>query len=319
MRMKLRSRRIGDKNYFISIIIIFLFVVIIIYITLNSKSFKDYLLSSIINYTTNKESTLLLSIKEEITSPKRIIYSSFNKSSLSNKFEFVDIDSIDNFDYENANSEFIEDEEVVVKDNPIVYLYNTHQLEEYETDNESHTIKPNVMIASYMLREKLNNLGINTIVESSNVKEELINRNMGYNMSYHISEENAWKAKNTYPSIKYMFDIHRDSVSYDKSYIDINGIRYAKLLFLVGFEHTKEENNEGFASSLNEIVNSVCEGVSKGVIYKNVSNENGSYNNTIDAISTLIEIGSSYSNIEEVNNTLDCLSNAIDLYIKRDL
>lgn len=44
------------------------------------------------------------------------------------------------------------------------------------------------MISSYILREKLNNLGINTIVETNNMKEFLVKNGYKYNMSYHASE-----------------------------------------------------------------------------------------------------------------------------------
>ena len=57
-----------------------------------------------------------------------------------------------------TGSEYVEDpypEKEVTE--PIVYLYNTHQLEEYKQENqESYNVTPNVMMLSYIVREKLN-------------------------------------------------------------------------------------------------------------------------------------------------------------------
>ena len=48
---------------------------------------------------------------------------------------------------------------------PIIYIYNSHQGENYSMKYlEEYNITPNVLMASRMLSEKLNNLNINTIV-----------------------------------------------------------------------------------------------------------------------------------------------------------
>jgi len=60
--------------------------------------------------------------------------------------------------------------ETVVKEEikPLVYIYNSHPNEEYSKEYlEEHNIVPTVYTAATMLSEKLNNLGINTIVESN--------------------------------------------------------------------------------------------------------------------------------------------------------
>ena len=49
---------------------------------------------------------------------------------------------------------------------PIVYLYNTHQLEEYSSDYlEVYNIKPTVLLASLILKDYLSKMGIDCIVE----------------------------------------------------------------------------------------------------------------------------------------------------------
>ena len=71
-------------------------------------------------------------------------------------------------------SYYIEDPNKVDINNPLVYIYNSHQLENYNNSNlEIYGITPNVLMASYLLKEKLNKNGISTIVEDTNLTEFL--------------------------------------------------------------------------------------------------------------------------------------------------
>ena len=49
---------------------------------------------------------------------------------------------------------------------------------------------------------------------------------------------------NSYKSINYIFDIHRDSVSGDLSRVKINDKSYAKIMFLVGKKNSNYKENE---------------------------------------------------------------------------
>ena len=70
----------------------------------------------------------------------------------------------DSYNPEDLNSSYINDPNPQTIKEPLVYIYNSHQLENYSSNNyEEYNITPNVMMASYLLREKLNNLGIKSI------------------------------------------------------------------------------------------------------------------------------------------------------------
>ena len=57
---------------------------------------------------------------------------------------------------------------------PLIYIYNTHQTEEYrKTNNNSYNITPTVMHASLILQKDLEKLGISSIVEKNSIKEIL--------------------------------------------------------------------------------------------------------------------------------------------------
>ena len=196
-----------------------------------------------------------------------------------------------------------------VIDNPIVYIYNSHQLENYDSSNyEPYNITPNVMMASYLLKEKLNNYNIPTIVEEGNINEFIKINNWDYNYSYIASRYFIEEAKRKYPSIKYFIDIHRDSVTKEYSTAIINDMSYAKVLFVVGLDHDNYKGNLDFANNVN---NRLINGISKGIIKKSGPNVNGIYNQDISSNALLIEVGGYQNKIDEVYNTIDVLANTL--------
>lgn len=265
---------------------------------------KEKLINNLLNETT-KNNTILVSIKDKLTMPNKLTIPGYDENII-----------IDDFDYNKSKSEYVIDTYTNQVEEPIVYLYNTHQLEEYSTETiYDYSVKPNVLIGSYILREKLNNKGINTIVETNNIKEYLNNNNLSYNMSYHASEYFARLKLEEYPSIKYLIDIHRDSVSYEKTFVTIDNVAYAKVLLLSGYEHTLKENNTNFANELNDLIDKMYPGLSRGVIINNNEPVNGVYNANLNGKSVLIEVGGVDNKLEEVNNTMEALSNVLTMYI----
>ena len=60
--------------------------------------------------------------------------------------------------------------EVTPNIEPIVYIYNTHQTEDFYPGNLAyHNITPNVMMVSYMLQTSLSDHGISSIVEEDSL------------------------------------------------------------------------------------------------------------------------------------------------------
>ena len=194
-------------------------------------------------------------------------------------------------------------------DNPIVYIYNSHQLENYDNSNyETYNITPNVMMASYILKEKLNNLGIPTIVEEGNITEFIRLNNWTYDYSYLASRYFIEAAREEYKSIKYFIDVHRDSVKKDYSTTIIDGKAYAKVLFVVGLEHKDYNYNLDLANYINNKIKAKYPTLTRGVLTKQGKNVNGIYNQDISHNSILIELGAAENKIEEVLNTIEVIS-----------
>lgn len=217
----------------------------------------------------------------------------------------------------NSQSEYINDPypEKEIND-PIVYLYNTHQLEEYQkTGNESHNVTPNVMMASYILREKLENKGIPTIVEENNVTEILRINNWNYASSYKVTKMLMEDAKEKNPTLKYFIDLHRDSVSKKISTTTINNKSYAKILFIVGLENPNYQKNLDFTNKLQALFEQKYPGLSRGIYKKEGSGVNGVYNQDFNEKTILIEVGATENTIEEVYNTIEAIADVLSIQI----
>ena len=202
------------------------------------------------------------------------------------------------------------------KHEPIIYLYNTHQSEEYYVDLlMEHDIMPSVMTASYILREKLNNLKINTMVETNNIKNILDDHGWNYTKSYEASRTLLEQAKINNPTLNVFIDLHRDSIPYENSTLQINDTTYAKVLFVIGTDYENFEKNKEFALKISNAMNEKVPGISKGILEKGGSENNGIYNQDFDPKTVLIEIGSSYNYITEVSKTIDVLAESIALVV----
>ena len=192
---------------------------------------------------------------------------------------------------------------------PVVYLYNTHQTEAYSMENqEIHNITPNVMFASYVLKEQLNNLGIATIVEEKSVPEYLNSRDLPYYKSYDATREFMKEAINTYPTLNYFIDIHRDGLKKELSTTQIDGVNYAKIMFVVGLDNPNYQTNLDLANKLNDKIKAQYPELTRGISTKKGEDVNGIYNQDIHKNTLLIECGGNENTIDEVNNTMNLIA-----------
>ena len=201
-------------------------------------------------------------------------------------------------------------------DQPKIYIYNTHQLEEYAKNKyEKYNVTPNVLMAAYIFREKLNGLGLPTIVEQTEINEILKMNSWKYYKSYDVTRMLINQAKKDYTSLEYFIDLHRDSVSHNKTYLKIGSKEYAKVMFIVGLENKNYKENLAFTEGFHEAINKKYPSLSRGIYKKQGKGVNGVYNQDIDKHVILIELGGVDNTIEEVTNTIDALSEVLFEYI----
>ncbi len=310
------TKKINFKKYAV-ILIVFASIYTTMSILFNGKTInlKETLLTSSMSEIIREDSFISKILDINITTPENIIYSALNKV-VSSKNMMVFSNEDDYFNYEESESEYVEDPEYTPSKNPLVYIYNSHQLEEYNMEVlYDYSIKPNVLIASYILKEKLESFGIPSVVETNNIKKYLQDNKLKYNYSYVASRYFAEIKLKENPTIEYMIDIHRDSASYDKTLYEYNSKKYARILFVVGLDHASYEPNLKLAESLNNKFNEYYPGFSRGISKKTGKGVNGIYNQDLKPNAILLEVGGVGNTIEEVNNSMDIISSVLSEYI----
>lgn len=271
------------------------------------------------NYSFIVNESLKLFSKLDLSKPETLLDSKISSVNIKeNKIKevYTDEDEYNLSDYEKVTS-YISNENVNDVKDPVVYIYNTHQLETYSNQSlESYNITPNVMMSSYLLKEKLTKNGVNTIVEDTNMAEFIRVSGVTHNQFYGSSRIFMQNAMKKYPSLKYFIDIHRDSISKNISTIQIDGKDYARILFVIGKSNSTYEQNEIVSRKISDKINKEYPKLSRG-IYERVTNDwKEAYNQDLSPNSMLIEVGAKENTIDEVLNTVDVLSKILSEYIK---
>ena len=210
-----------------------------------------------------------------------------------------ELDSIQTFAYIQNN----------VVDNPRVYIYSTHPKESYLGEKvEGYELDNNVILASILLQEKLNEKGIGTIVEERSASKYIEDNNLSYNQSYQATRT-FLKDKLKDNDFDLIIDLHRDAVPKSITTTTINDQDYAKVMFVANVNY---KENIALANKLNNIINNKYPTLSRGIYNKYVDN----FNQDLDDNVILLELGGNYNKIEEVLLTIDALANSIEELLK---
>ena len=253
--------------------------------------------SSFTTFYSDKKASNTISIKEE--DPKEDNYNTDDYKKITSYIE-------------NTNKKSI--------DNPLVYIYNTHQLETYSKEGiDNLNMTPNIMMASYLISEKLNQKGIATIAEDTNMSEFQEKMGLTSDDLYGASRLFIKHAKEKYPNLKLIIDLHRDAVSKEVATINIDGKNYARILFVLGVTNPNYQENEEVMKKIDSYVNENHYKLSRGIYERPTPTWPDSYNQDLGSNIILIELGAEVNTIDEVLNTVDVLSDAIGKYITENL
>lgn len=206
-------------------------------------------------------------------------------------------------------------------DRKVVYIYFTHNRESYlpylkgvtNPDSAQHS-KINVTNIGDKLKESLENRGIGTTVEKSDIQENLTKKGLKYWQSYKESREVVQAATGSNRDLTYLIDIHRDSKRKEKTTKEINGKTYAKLAFIIGPEHSDYEKNLRFANELHKRLEEKYKGLSRGIFPQQGPGYNGVYNQDLSENAILIEFGGVDNTFEELNRSADALAEVFSDY-----
>lgn len=293
------------KKFFFSLL--FILGIIISYqylnnsnIKLNNKEFVEILLSN------TKESSALKKLLMTIFPTKKEMVKTLIKST----YQGVTI-----AEKEEETTQVLAKEEI----KPLIYIYNTHQTEEYTPSSfVEYSVMPTVQMNNYILEERFEKKGYQTVVEEKNIKEVLNRNGWNYAGSYQASRIFLEEAKKTYPTLKYFIDVHRDSLSKDRTTKTINNKNYATILFIIGMENPNYAQNLEFVEKINAKLNEKYPTLSKGIYKKQGSGVNGVYNQDFSPYTILVEMGGPENRIDEILNTSlafsECFLEVIDEY-----
>lgn len=208
------------------------------------------------------------------------------------------------------NSSFVN---LIKKDDYKVYIYNTHDEESYSNKGfELYNTTPTVKLASYMLKDELNNLGINALVEERPVIKEIKKQGLPYYYSYDISNKYCKEIKEKYPSIIYFIDLHRDGIDKSLSTVTINNKAYAKMMFLLGMKHSNSNKNLEVVTKLNNYLNDNYKGLMRNIYKRN----DITYYQYFDSHNFIIEVGGQDNTYQEVYNSIKAFAKALESDLK---
>lgn len=320
MGKKFITKKKSRNSIFFKLIII---AIILIFLLSKFMSFKifeynhnlvsyflessNHLIETDISYKTNLDGIGILISNIDLKKINSLFYSNYlyKKNINESKFKFEGFDKVLFPDIIVTENKF------TVNDNlPKVYIYNTHQTEEY-VNNNFYNLTPTVYTAAELLKNKLEEKGIMTIVEDGNISQYLNNNNLNYDDSYIASRYYLEQAINKYPSVEIFIDLHRDALTHDAATIQYNGKNYAKILFVVGLDHNNYNENLEFTKEINKMFLENYAFLTRGILEKSGPLVNGIYNQDLSNRIILLEVGGHESNFEEVENTIELVSEII--------
>jgi stage II sporulation protein P len=153
--------------------------------------------------------------------------------------------------------------------------------------------------------------------DKTNMTQELKKKGWKTTKAYTESREIVEAAAGKDNNLKYLIDIHRDSAGRGLTTKTINGENYARLYFIVGKENKNYQENLALAKTLNQELEKKHPGISRGVLLKGYSDGDGVYNQDISTKAMLVEIGGVDNNLDELDRTVDALSEVLaDYYWK---
>lgn len=178
-----------------------------------------------------------------------------------------------------------------------VYLYNTHDLEQYKDFIQN--IKISVGNALLLLSNNLKSIGIDVIVEKQKVSD-LTNNDLS--KSFDISKtliENIIQSEN----IDLFIDLHRDDEKKEVTTLELNGKKYAKVKFVVGRKNKNYMLNYNLTELINRKIKEKYPDLTRGIVL----NDNYTYNQELSEKIIFINIGGYENDIVEIKNTIDLL------------
>ena len=184
---------------------------------------------------------------------------------------------------------------VISKSQKRIYLYNTHQSEEY-IDGIT------IFEVTYQFALMLKQAGFEVVFETSDFMKELNEEGLKYNQLYTISRRHLSDALETYGSFDLIIDVHRDSAKRSVSVLEHEGVAYGRLMFVIGNKSCNASNVSSQSHSLTDKMNQRLDGIMREPFIRQ-----SVYNQDMADSMLLLEVGSDQNTSSEVLRTLEIL------------
>ena len=211
------------------------------------------------------------------------------------------------------------------KNDPIALVLHTHATEcysregssFYDIDSSTHTSDKNINMIEIgrILTETLNDNGIVTLHCTTMHDKD------SYSDSYSLSASSIKDYLEKYPSIRYVFDLHRDAVTYEngakvRAVCDINGKKAAQIMLLCGTnaggaDYDHWEKNLSLALKLADKLSGEYPSLMRQIALRGAS-----YNGQYTSGSLLIEIGTDGNTLSQASYSAELLGKALAELIK---
>ncbi len=187
---------------------------------------------------------------------------------------------------------------------PVVLILHTHTTEAFADthadDFRSTDNTKNITAVGKVIADRLTENGIPVLhcTETFDAPD--------FNMAYYNAALAIRKYIADYPSISYIFDIHRDSIISGDGYVspvtELDGKSAAQMMFVVGTDHggsghTGWRDNLALAVRLQKSLNGDCP-----TLMRDINLRSASFNEQYTSGSLLVEIGSCASTLDEAKN-----------------
>lgn len=211
---------------------------------------------------------------------------------------------------------------------PQVLIVHTHATESFfDTQKEYYTQKDmdnqrsedcakNMVALGEIVAKKLNDAGINT------VHSRVLHDAESYTGSYDRSRETIQSYLKKHPSIKVVFDLHRDAITEEDGdkicpIIDINDKTAGQIMLVCGCEsgpitgYPNWQKNLRFSLQLQKALETTYPSLARPLLFTEKK-----YNQDLCAQSVLIEIGSDSNTLSQVKHSSRLLSNVLIKFLK---
>lgn len=177
-------------------------------------------------------------------------------------------------------------------------------------------VKNNMISIGKIIKNNLNKAGINTI------QSETLHDKESYTLAYDNSRQTIKSYLKKYPSIKVVFDIHRDAINQEngdklRPIIDISNKTAAQIMLISGCEsgeitdYPDWQKNLRFSIGLQQALEQTYPSLARPLFFAEKK-----YNQDLCENSCLIEVGSQANLLSEAKYSAELLSNVLIKYLK---